>query len=128
MGTHGPVQYHHMARVHRAIPQQPLPSEVKKNLHFVTMHTALIDAANEWDEDTPGTGVSGKRCQATRNLKEQTFVIEHVDQFKNEVALFDPSELDIFVVPTWSILQFENVDTRSVPLHECIISLFLNLQ
>ncbi len=108
-----PLQYHHMAWVRGAEKKRPLPPQVADKPEKVAMHDAVLLAAGEWDEsDSKKRGVAGHVCFCIRNLQEARCIIECVDQYRNEVILFDLERKDVFVRPTWALTRFSGMDTR----------------
>ncbi len=103
------LQYHHMNQVREAMKQVPLPQDVLKNKRLMAMHEAVLEASIHCVE---GCGVSGRTCIIVRELKEIEPVIEYVDQYTNEITLFDLVKKEFFKKPIWSLLKFGDVDNR----------------
>ncbi len=114
-----------MNRVRAAVEQQPIPENVKGDKSVLEMHKAIVEAAMQGFE---GSGISGKTCLVLRGVDQISVIIEYVDQFKNEMALYDLEKKEIFIKPTWSPIKFEDFDRRYASfVHLCYLLLDMNV-
>ncbi len=103
----GSIQFHIMDRVRRNCSPSQLPPQVSSDPLKVAMHKKIVG-----DSLIDACGNAGRYCEMEVIGGTRKGIIELVDNFLNEVVVYDITDDRMVILPTWQICKYGSLLNR----------------